>query len=116
MNHKHFSRKRIIMCGKRNSKVEKVDKSILTTSCSNAMKKCSSARSWIIDMPRCIKDYVEDAFDDGRYKFCDSSYMNIMITPHHWGSYANGLEYVNGVAANEKSYACIAYCIDGVKI
>ena len=89
------------MCGERNSKVGKVDESILTTSCSNAMKNCSSAM--------CLKNYVRDAFDNRLYGFCDSNLMNIMITPHEWGSYTYGLEYVN-VVANEKSYTCIAYC------
>ena len=94
------------MCAETNSNVEKVDKSILTTSCSNAMKNCSS--------DDCIKDYVRDAFANRLYKACDSKYMDIMITPHEWGgyhdSYAYGLEYVKGVAANEKSYYCLAYC------
>ena len=89
------------MCGKRDSNVGKVDKSILTTSCSNAMKNCSS--------DNCIKDYVKDAFENRLYKFCNSGF-NVMITPHNWGSFAYGLEYVRGLAANEKSYYCIAYC------
>ena len=98
---KIFRGKRIIMCAERDSDAGKVDKSILTTSCTNAMKNCSSAE--------CIKDYVTDAFNDRLYRFCDSNTMNVMITPHKWGSYASGLEYVN-VTDNEKSYACIAYC------
>ena len=98
-SHKNFREERIIMCG---SKDGKVDKSILTTSCSNAMKNCSSVG--------CIRDYVRDAFDSRLYKACDSTYMDIMITPHYSGWFAYGLEYVNGVAANGKTYDCIAYC------
>ena len=100
-SHTNFSKNRLIMCGGRDSKIRKVDKSILTTSCSNAMKNCSS--------DECIKEYVSDAFDNRLYKFCDSN-MDVMITPHKWGSFAHGLEYVKGVAANGKSYSCIAYC------
>ena len=95
----NFSEERIIMCGEKSSNV---DKSILTTSCSNAMKNCSSAG--------CIRNYVKEAFENRLYKACDSKYMDIMITPHKWGSFAYGLEYVNGVAANGKKYDCIAYC------
>ena len=101
-SHKNFSENRIIMCAETNSNVEKVDKSILTTSCSNAMKNCSS--------DDCIRDYVNDAFTNRLYKACHSKHMGIMITPHYWGSFAYGLEYVKGVAANGKSYNCIAYC------
>ena len=98
---KIFSEERFIMCAKKDSKDGKVDKSILATSCSNAMKNCSS--------DNCIREYVKDAFRNRLYKFCNSDF-NVMITPHNWGSFAYGLEYVRGLAANEKSYYCIAYC------
>ena len=69
------------MCGERNSKVGKVDESILTTSCSNAMKNCSSAM--------CLKNYVRDAFDNRLYGFCDSNLMNIM-NHNLWSPLTNG--------------------------
>ena len=84
----------MILCGNKDG--NKVSYSTLSTSCSNAMRNCSSAS--------CVSDYVWNAFNDRLYKFCSNS-MNVLVTAHGWGSWAYGLEYYDGA-----EYYCIAYC------
>ena len=84
----------MIMCGIRES--NRVNKSILTTSCENAMASCSNVN--------CVRDYVRDNFNNRRYKFCPNR-MNMLVTAGDWAKWAYGFEYVSG------KYDCMAYCV-----
>ena len=75
------------MCGE-HDRSNKVNYSILATSCSNALENCSSATNSAF----CVRDYVVDAFHDRLYKFCPNE-MNLLVTAGDWASYAYGLEY-----------------------
>ena len=84
------------MCGYKDTS-HSVNKSTLSTSCTNAMKQCSSAT--------CVRDYVRHAFEDRLYKFCSTNRMNLLVTSYSWAASAYGLGY-----HSDYPYDCIAYC------
>ena len=88
--------RRYVICGDQDGS-NKVNYSTLTTSCSNAMRKCSTAE--------CIRAYVQGAFDERIYKFCPNQ-MNLMVTAKIWASSGYGIEHHSG-----DPYDCIAYCV-----
>lgn len=84
------------MCGYKDEN-NSVNESILSTSCSNAMKQCHSAY--------CVEQYVKDAFYDRFYKFCPTTHMNLLVTDSSWAGNGYGIGYHSGYP-----YDCIAYC------
>merc|ERR1712136_306084 len=95
-NYYGTSEKRYAQCGYHDGS-NQVNSSVLSTSCSNALRNCYSAS--------CVRDYVKGAFDDRIYKFCPNN-MNLLVTAESWASWAYGLAYYTS-----STYDCVAYCV-----